>query len=1116
MMKTVLRFGMGLLVLGLGLPTADAANDSRVPQLLVPGQKPKEKEPLRMSGLEIEVEVLGHMATTTLTMTFRNDLDRVLEGELVFPLGDGESVSRFAMSMGDIDTMREGVVIEKERGRQVFETIVRSKVDPGLLEMTKGNNFRSRVYPIPAKGEKRIVVGYEGTLRDEGGHYLYQLPLAFEKAIDDFKGRVRVLGGGEPDFSAGLLASAEVKVKAGAFDAGIARRDFQPGEPLSFKVPKSDEGATRTFAHTEIGRRERTTYFHTTVAVEREARDKAKPGRICLLWDGSGSAAARDSAKELAVLGTYFQRLGDVNVSLVVFRNTAGAKPEEFGVVAGDWSALRKRLAEIEADGGTRFGAIDLGSYDCDEFVLVSDGLNTFGAGEMGAGDKPVMALNSSAVADHGFLRSVARASGGLYVNLAPLGAAAAAESMAGQRLIFLGVEGGGDRLDDVYPRRGAPVEGGSFSLAGVLKGEPAELVLKFGFGDEVTQRVKVEVGPAGDADTRRAKRLWAAAKIAELGLDYEANEEAIIAVAKANSIVTRGTSLIVLDDIDDYVRFRVMPPKEMQAEYFERIEASDLVDEKPLREHMQEVVARFKARQKWYAKQFPGLEAVLVHSAQFEVARAKALVKKTGLKIFKKAKVAEESLQPAEKMLVEAKGLAAEAKKIGDDAAARAQWEAKAEAFNTRLMAFSADHDKRYPDMDRARISGEDDGGDPFGGEGDGGPRVAAFFGRSATGLAVPEEAMEGEEPAAPAADPFSAGVADGAHPLVPRRTANSASPGSGGGGAAGGRLRPNSIDNELLDAKAGEGRGDGRSEGGITLKKWNPDAPYLKEMKRAKGEDVYRVYLKARKKNLDSSAFFLEVADFFLEIDRRDLALRALSNIAEMDLESAPLLRILGHRLLQIGEAELAASVFEEVLAIRGEEPQSYRDLARALIATGADKRAAELLWEVVRRPWDGRFEAIDQIALAELNGLIARGGDALRPEGMESSLSELMPADLRIVLTWDADNTDIDLWVVDPAGEVCKYSHNRTVTGGRMSNDYTQGYGPEEFVIKNALPGEYIVKAHYYGNSQQTLAGATTIQAEITTDYGRSSEKAKAVTLRLRDEEDVVEVGRVSLGG
>ena len=96
--RTVSLIALAIFSLG-ALPTVRAALESRLPQLLVPGENGDDAmRSLRVSGLEIDVEVVGHRATTTLTMTFRNDLDRVLEGELVFPLGEGETISRFAMS----------------------------------------------------------------------------------------------------------------------------------------------------------------------------------------------------------------------------------------------------------------------------------------------------------------------------------------------------------------------------------------------------------------------------------------------------------------------------------------------------------------------------------------------------------------------------------------------------------------------------------------------------------------------------------------------------------------------------------------------------------------------------------------------------------------------------------------------------------------------------------------------------------------------------------------------------------------------------------------------------------------------------------------------------------
>ena len=53
----------------------------------------------------------------------------------------------------------------------------------------------------------------------------------------------------------------------------------------------------------------------------------------------------------------------------------------------------------------------------------------------------------------------------------------------------------------------------------------------------------------------------------------------------------------------------------------------------------------------------------------------------------------------------------------------------------------------------------------------------------------------------------------------------------------------------------------------GGIKLKKWNPKTPYLTKLKKAKEGEWYSVYLNERKENEGSSAFFLDVADFFTE---------------------------------------------------------------------------------------------------------------------------------------------------------------------------------------------------------------------------------------------------------
>ena len=111
---------------------------------------------------------------------------------------------------------------------------------------------------------------------------------------------------------------------------------------------------------------------------------------------------------------------------------------------------------------------------------------------------------------------------------------------------------------------------------------------------------------------------------------------------------------------------------------------------------------------------------------------------------------------------------------------------------------------------------------------------------------------------------------------------------------------------------------------------------------------------------------------------------------------------------------------------------------------------------------------------------------------PSAFPAELIAFPTNELRVILSWDADATDIDLWVTDPTGETVMYSRNRGQTGGHVSNDFTQGYGPEIFTIARALPGTYTVHANYYGNRQQKLSGATTVQLEFQTAFGNRREQ------------------------
>ena len=239
---------------------------------------------------------------------------------------------------------------------------------------------------------------------------------------------------------------------------------------------------------------------------------------------------------------------------------------------------------------------------------------------------------------------------------------------------------------------------------------------------------------------------------------------------------------------------------------------------------------------------------------------------------------------------------------------------------------------------------------------------------------------------------------------------------------------------------------------------------------------------------------------------------ALRVLSNIAELELENHELLRTLAHRLQQLKKYDLAIEVFKDVLKIREEEPQSYRDLGLAYADNNQYQLAADMLCKVINQKWDGRFPEIELIAVGEVNQIITKSSDKLNLSELDKRLQKNLKTDVRVVIDWDSDNCDMDLWITDPAGEKTYYSNPQSAIGGKLSRDFTGGYGPEEFIIKKAMPGKYLVQVDYYGSHRQTVSGPTTVQAVLITGAGTRFEKRKEITIRLKSEKELIDIGEL----
>ena len=953
-----------LFVLTLLITTSICQNASAQirPIMKISSQGQTNANPMHLTNLKIDIKVVGQVAVTTLDMTFYNPNNRIMEGEFIFPLGEGQSVSRFALDING--TLREGIVVEKEKGRKTFEAIARKGVDPGLLEMIGGNTFRARVYPLPAKGSRRVVIAYEQELTDKGTYDLYSLPLNVDEPVDNFSVHAEVLKNKVTFDSGNELPNLTFKEWNDSYVAEFQQANFTPDRLIALDLPHIGNGI-RVFTAAMNSVPDSST-FYLCLRPESFKEEKTLSKSITLLWDNSGSADKRDLRKELALLDSYIRKLGNITIDLVPF-NIYVEKPRSFTVTGGNWDNLKTALSSLVNDGATSFGSINFSSFRTDEILLFTDGMTDFGPADPVFSSAPVYTVNSAPVADHSFLTYIAQRTGGVYINLLRQTTEEATRLLCSSNYHFISAQVTGGNVKGLYPSIPCQFEN-TFTMAGKMIGPSATIRLNFGFGSRVVYSKEIKINADNSADAQLLRRLWAEKKISELRMNASKNEEEITRTGKRYGIVTPNTSLIVLENLTDYLQYDILPPMELRGEYLKEKEAIRVQVEESKKNHLDMVVKMSEDQTTWWNTAYP-----------------LPTQKKSG-------KETEDSVTVV--------GYAAESREV-------------VESTTSEMFMMVSEAPAIAPD---------------------GAPQPP------------PAEFKSGGE-----------------------------------------------------QAKAD-----------IQINAWDPETPYLKVLQYASKGTEYSTYLKLRKEYWSTPAFYIDASDFFMKNGDKDAAFRIISNLAELQIESPQLLRILGKKLLEMKKSSYAISVFEDVLRIRGEEPQSYIDLGLSYAAAGNPQKAVNTLYEVVKREWDVRFPSVELIALNEINGLIDRN-QGINYSFIDRRLVKKEPVDIRVVLTWDTDNTDMDLWVTDPDGEKCFYQNNLTRLGGKISNDFTGGYGPEEFMIRRAIAGEYSVQVNYYGTRSQAVLAPVNLHLTFITNFGRPGQKSQEVTVRLDNQKDVIDVGK-----
>ena len=319
------------------------------------------------------------------------------------------------------------------------------------------------------------------------------------------------------------------------------------------------------------------------------------------------------------------------------------------------------------------------------------------------------------------------------------------------------------------------------------------------------------------------------------------------------------------------------------------------------------------------------------------------------------------------------------------------------------------------------------------------------------------------------------------------------------------------------------------------IETRAWSPERPFLKALKGLAPEAFEFEYIKQRKSHGDQPSFYLEIAD---QLHRDGQTARAtLMAVTALDLQTAtPVTRNnVADRLLMYGQTEDAIALYRDVLPGSKDRPQPFYNLALALIQAGDDakggaretfyREAFEHLIHVIQSPWEDDYEGIHLIALQDLNRTLARLPERSRRQlqtelGLDSVFYKNLPVDIRILMDWTHNDADLDMHVIERVGaadeEKAYYRNPATALGGRVSNDMTEGYGPEEYLIRRAPNGLYRVESDYFAQDNYTQDGALKLRARLWRHYGREDETFQTVIIEMLEEkEDAYILGNIQVG-
>ncbi len=264
------------------------------------------RAPVTLRSQRVLAQLDDGLAKTTVRQTFVSPHAGSLEAIYLFPVPEGATLVDVAMEVGG--QRLEGLVVERQAARRIYDEIVRGQRDPALVEQVGRSSFRLSVFPVVQDVETVVELTWieRAPLQDATYHYVYPLALAGDSTTTEhdltFSLRIRSsaplveVSSPTPDMDVAVRNRNEASA---SFERHRARLDTDLVVDARVQTPEASL-AVRSFVAGDGH-----TYLAAVLTPPAAASEDAIPRDVTLLLDCSGSmngekiVQARNAARYL-------------------------------------------------------------------------------------------------------------------------------------------------------------------------------------------------------------------------------------------------------------------------------------------------------------------------------------------------------------------------------------------------------------------------------------------------------------------------------------------------------------------------------------------------------------------------------------------------------------------------------------------------------------------------------------------------------------------------------------------------------------------------------------------------------------------------------------------------